>query len=77
MHLVSHSAISWVHESEDVDFTLQEALGQRALLRCSGATLMWSLTQGSCTPDHALALTETMEEEMDTHTWSYSIGVEP
>lgn len=76
MHLVSQSVIFCVNESKDVAFTLQEALGQRALLSYSGVTLMWSLTQGSCKPDPNLTLKETSDQELDTWTWSYSTGAE-
>lgn len=50
---------------EGGNFTLQEALGQRALLRCSAVTWKWSLSQGSCTPEAALTLKDSREQEAD------------
>lgn len=45
--------------------TLQEALGQRARLSCSAVRWMWSLPQASCTPEAALTLKDTREQEVD------------
>lgn len=50
---------------EGGNFTLQEALGQRALLSCSAVAWKWSLSRGSCTPEAALTLKDPREQEAD------------